>query len=393
MAGREAGGPGHRVRVLEQLAELARRLHRPEGRERLVGRHAPELEDPLEVLPRQAGAGADELPDEHLLRRFGVAQLERGQEARDRRVPGQLALGDEAREQQRGERLGVGRDHEERVAVDLRRLAELAHAVAPGEDELSVLDDPERDSRNAELLLARLDETAELGEAGRVESVRLLSGERLARVALRLESVEDQRDLRSPLFADRLRHVVDHDRPAAAGVRRQRQHVALLVRRRLVVVGALLRPAVAVGPVAGDLERPLRVRLVRGPGRRDRRVGVLPVDVDEGDARVPLGGFDDRHGPSHGDRPADGSDEGVAADGGLRRVDGEGRTGRCQRCGGGRGLREGRSGREQEQTGDRFHENDDIAGRRPQVLPGQRRQIGIRASIRRRCPSRYWRIT
>jgi hypothetical protein len=48
----EPGRGGEWIRILEQLAELARRLHRAERRERGLGRLALELEQPLHVLPR-----------------------------------------------------------------------------------------------------------------------------------------------------------------------------------------------------------------------------------------------------------------------------------------------------------------------------------------------------
>ena len=173
---------------------------------------------------------------------------------------------------------------------------------------------PSDDAGDAELLLRRLDEPAELRDPRRVERVRLLARERLARVALRQEPAEDQRHLRAALLADRLRHVVDHHGPEAVRERALSADVPLLVRRRLVVVGLLLRPAVLVGPVVRDLQRPLALRLVRGPGRGDRGVGVLGRDVHERDGALALRRLEDRRRAAHGHGPAGGRDERVAGD-------------------------------------------------------------------------------
>ena len=79
VAAEESGRRRHRIGVLEQLAELARRLHRPEHGHRLLGREALELEEPLKILPRHAGARADEVLDQDLVRDLRVAELERRQ--------------------------------------------------------------------------------------------------------------------------------------------------------------------------------------------------------------------------------------------------------------------------------------------------------------------------
>ena len=84
---------------------------------------------------------------------------------------------DELREQQRRQPLGVRRDHVGRVAIDLRRAAELAHAEPAGEHDLAVLHEADRNARHAGRLLTVLDEFGERGNSRRIERVRLLAGE------------------------------------------------------------------------------------------------------------------------------------------------------------------------------------------------------------------------
>src|SRR6185295_11245764 len=92
---------GQRVRVLKHVAELASRLHRRQRLQRELWRHILELEQPFEVLPRQACARADQVFHEYAARRVGVSQLERWQEGGYWRVPRELPLVDELPEHQR----------------------------------------------------------------------------------------------------------------------------------------------------------------------------------------------------------------------------------------------------------------------------------------------------
>src|SRR4030095_15226200 len=80
VTGGETGGTREQIRVLEHLAELAGRLHRSERGEGAFRRDSFELEPPFHVLPRQAGARADQMLDEYASRGIGVAQLELRQE-------------------------------------------------------------------------------------------------------------------------------------------------------------------------------------------------------------------------------------------------------------------------------------------------------------------------
>ena len=128
----------------------------------------------------------------------GVAELEGRQGFHRRRVPGQLLRVDELGEHQRRQRLGVRRDHVLRVGVDSRGLAELAHAEATGEHDLAVLvqSQPRRRVRRVSFIEVSTN-VVTARDARRVERVRLLAGERLARVALRQELAESQPDLRA----------------------------------------------------------------------------------------------------------------------------------------------------------------------------------------------------
>ena len=67
---------GHEVAVLEDLAELARRLHRAEQLQRGHGRRLAELEEPLEILPRHPVHAHTRCFTCTWLRGRGVAELE-----------------------------------------------------------------------------------------------------------------------------------------------------------------------------------------------------------------------------------------------------------------------------------------------------------------------------
>ena len=176
-----------------------------------------------------------------------VAEPERRQQVRHRRVPRDLVLIDEPREQQRRQRLRVRGNHVEAVGVDWCGRAEFADAEAARKHGLAVLHEADRDAGHARRLACRLDERAEGGDPGRVERMCGLAGKRLARVALRQQSIEDEADLRATLLADVLGHVVDDHRPLPVGVLGERGDVAAFVRRRLVGHLAPSGPAVLVG--------------------------------------------------------------------------------------------------------------------------------------------------
>src|SRR5207245_7347404 len=97
-----SGGCGHQVGVLEEFAELRSRLHGAEESERVLRRHLAVFEEPLHVLPRHAGAGADEVFNKYAPGGIGVAELEGGEERGDGRIPGEAMLVDEPGEHEGG---------------------------------------------------------------------------------------------------------------------------------------------------------------------------------------------------------------------------------------------------------------------------------------------------
>ena len=91
---------------------------------------------------------AEQVAEGHFLIDVGVVHLEGGKVLGNRIVPLDLALIDEQAQRRRRERLGDRADGEHRVCVHRHRLAELADAVALGDDYLVVLDHGQRQARN-----------------------------------------------------------------------------------------------------------------------------------------------------------------------------------------------------------------------------------------------------
>jgi hypothetical protein len=85
-----------------------------------------------------------QVADRELARHVRVVEPEVRQVVDDLVIPVDLALVDEQREGRRRERLRVRRDAKEGIGVDLAGLAQFAHAVAAGKDDLAVLDDAHR---------------------------------------------------------------------------------------------------------------------------------------------------------------------------------------------------------------------------------------------------------
>ena len=146
-------------------------------------------------------------------RRVGVAELERRQQAGDRRVPGQLPLVDQLGEHQRRQRLGVRRDHEERVGVDLLVAPSSRTPKPPANTTLPSWTRPMATPGTPVVLHRRLDEPAQLGDPRLIEPVRLLPGERSRACSPWAAAGRRSGDLGAALLADVLRHVVDDDRP------------------------------------------------------------------------------------------------------------------------------------------------------------------------------------
>ena len=157
--------PGHAAHGLDDLArgdvehvvvgvggaEARRRPDEAKAADDLapaVGRFRPEQE--VARAEPEAAPVDEEVADGHLARHVRVPHLEPGEVARDRAVPLELALLDEEAQGRGREDLGVGGDAEERLRVDRRRLAELADAVALGQDDLAVLDHGDGHARDLE---------------------------------------------------------------------------------------------------------------------------------------------------------------------------------------------------------------------------------------------------
>ena len=79
VAARKSRGSRHRIGVLKKLAELARRLHRPQGLQLTRRRNAMELQYPLVILARHAGASADQVLHQNAAGCVSIAKRERGQ--------------------------------------------------------------------------------------------------------------------------------------------------------------------------------------------------------------------------------------------------------------------------------------------------------------------------
>ncbi|MBM7404684.1 hypothetical protein EDF69_000250 [Sphingomonas sp. JUb134] len=76
----------------------------------------------------------------------GIVHLEARQVVDDLVVPTDLTGIDQGRQRGHRKRLAGRADHEQRVGVDLWRRPLPAHAIAPGEHDLPVLDDRDRDA-------------------------------------------------------------------------------------------------------------------------------------------------------------------------------------------------------------------------------------------------------
>src|ERR1017187_10876929 len=72
-----AGGGRHQITVLENFTEAACRLHGAEQGQGAFRRGVLEFENPLEVLARKAGAGANEMLHENFACYVGITELER----------------------------------------------------------------------------------------------------------------------------------------------------------------------------------------------------------------------------------------------------------------------------------------------------------------------------
>ena len=159
-----AGGEEHQVLVLVLAPERGGRLQVVETGQKL--RAALACGQPVQVVPGQARAVAQQVDGGHLLRRHRVVEVELGEHGTDRRVPGEGAFVDVHGQQGGGEGLRVRADGEERVRRRGELLLDVAPAVALRVDDLAVFDD--RDAEAGDLPLGHdgFDPGVEAVEAG-----------------------------------------------------------------------------------------------------------------------------------------------------------------------------------------------------------------------------------
>ena len=272
-----------------------------------------EFENPLEVLAWQAGAGADQVLDEHAPRGVGIAELERRVHLRDGLLPIELLRIHQPRQQKRRQRLRVGSGDEQRVLVDGIGLAELADAQSPLEHHLAAIDEAERDPGHAELFHTAFEKRFDVRDALGVERVRSASGEGLPLVAFRPQALRDERERCGASLECGFGSVDDEHGPRGAGAVGDRLHDRALVRRGLVLVNAPRVPAVARRSIRGELQRPFRVRLVNLPGGRNRGVSIRSLHVDDDDVRIRFRGLEHDHRVGRTNRPTGGRGETRAA--------------------------------------------------------------------------------
>ena len=119
---------------------------------------------PVQVVPRQTRAVAQQVDRGHLVRRRGIVEPELGQHRVDGIVPGEGAVVHLHREQGGGERLRVRADGKQRVGSHGQLVLDVAPAVAPGEHGLAVLEDRHAQARHLPLPHDRLDPRVEAVE-------------------------------------------------------------------------------------------------------------------------------------------------------------------------------------------------------------------------------------
>ena len=139
-----------------QEADLLDDLAAREGRGRKVQEVA--------FAQAQPAAVGEQIADGHLLRDVGVVHPERREMTGDGIVPPELAVFDEQAQGGRGERLGVGGDGEEGIAVDGSGGALATHAVALGQHHAAVLHHRHRDAGDLELPPRALDVGVDRGQ-------------------------------------------------------------------------------------------------------------------------------------------------------------------------------------------------------------------------------------
>nr|GEU28508.1 hypothetical protein [Tanacetum cinerariifolium] len=158
-----AGHDVQQIVVGVAVAEARRRLDVPEFRDDLVGRKFGAR--PPQQIPgaqSQAAAVREQVAHRHGAGHVRIVHLEARQMHGDRVVPFQLALVHQHGQCRSRKPLGVGRHLEQGLAIDGRGVAQLAHAVALGRDDFSILDDGNRHARHVEGFQRQLDVGVEI---------------------------------------------------------------------------------------------------------------------------------------------------------------------------------------------------------------------------------------
>ncbi len=165
-----AGRRGHQVVILIGFPERRGRLHRRQQGEG-VGRRriGPAVQPPFVVAARHPGAGADEVAHLHPVRRRFVAEPEAGIGLHHRLGPGELPLIDQTGEQQGRQRFGIRRDHEQRMRIDRRRIAQPPYAEPAFEQDPAMIDHRDRSTGYAEFVHGMADERLQRLDPRRIE--------------------------------------------------------------------------------------------------------------------------------------------------------------------------------------------------------------------------------
>ena len=156
----------------DQVQHVVVRVGAPEARGRR--NEADSTRDLLAVVggfgPPQQISGAEaetapvhqQIPNGQLARDPRVPHLKPRHVSDDRRVPLDLPCVDEDPECRRCEHLRVRRDAEQGLRVHRSRIAQRSHAVPPGDDDPSILDDREREPGDFERLQRFLHDSVEV---------------------------------------------------------------------------------------------------------------------------------------------------------------------------------------------------------------------------------------
>jgi len=136
-----------------------------------------------------------------------------------------------------------------------------------------------------------------------VEGVGRAPGERFAFVIFRTQAGEHQSNSRRTLFDCRIGSVDNRDRPSRSCPKGNRLNRGPFVWRCLIVEDLAIGPSFFCWPWRHQLDRTLEFRFVCSLGSGNRSARVRGLNVDNRDVGVGLGGFQNDHVFSGGDRP------------------------------------------------------------------------------------------